>query len=175
MARSSPKKRPARRPKAKPSPKRDARGRFVAAKKPTPRKPAPRKPAPRKPVPVIDRLEQARLELRRARRFTKTTKYRELIREAPIATAALKDVRQKLTRRIEKLAEKAGGPSKPARERKRERDRRYQQNRRNLSRTLGEMFSKRIRILGAEGIDEYLDEYDVTEHVFWVEFRKRYV
>lgn len=175
---SSSKKRPARRV----LPKRDARGRFVSKK--TIKAPNPQA-AQRRGTKVkrekrvvkpewVSQLEQARLELRRAKRFTKTQVYRDLLKSEPVAKAAIKDVKKKLIRRIEKLREKVGGPSKETRQRKQERDRQYQKNRRELGATLDVMFKKRIQILGEDGADPYLDEYDVSEHVFWVEFRKRY-
>jgi hypothetical protein len=137
-------------------------------------KKAPVKRAPAKPDWVAD-LEKARLELRRAKRFTKTREYRELLKVQPAAKSAVKAEQKKLTRRIEKLREKTGGPSKAVRARKQERDRLYQKTRRNLSKHLAEMFRHGVRVLGTDGADPYLDEYGVTEHVFWVEFRKRYV
>lgn len=170
MARSSPKKLPLR----------DRLGRFVAKRvakaapaEKAPAKKPPVKRAPPKPEWVAD-LEQARLELRRAKRFAKTKQYRELLKAEPAVKSAVKAEQKKLTRRIEKLREKTGGPSPAARSRKQERDRFYQQRRRQLSTHLVELFRHGVRVLGTDGADPYLDEYGVTEHVFWVEFRKRY-
>jgi uncharacterized membrane protein YccC len=122
----------------------------------------------------VARLEQVRLELRRSKRFAKSKQFRELTREQPVAKRSLADVQKRLTREAEKLSRKLGGPSAASRESKRERDRRYQKNRRDLSKTLDTLFKKRMRVLPEDGIDSYLDEYDVSEHVFWVEFRRRY-
>jgi hypothetical protein len=190
LARSSPKK----------LPPRDRKGRFVAVKrrslaKKTPAKREPAKRLARTPVGTnrdggpsskfpakrasakpewVAELEKARLELRRAKRFTKTQQYRELLKSEPAAKTAVKAEQKKLARRIEKLRQKTGGPSPEARTRKQERDREYQQRRRQLSTHLADLFRHGVRVLGTEGADPYLDEYGVTEHVFWVEFRKRY-
>jgi uncharacterized membrane protein YccC len=204
LARSSPKKLPPRGPdgrftKARPVKRRPAPAKRVPAQKrglepvvsPSRGKPrgevraTSRKGSSRVPLAAgsksrsakpqwVARLEQVRLELRRSKRFAKSKQFRELTREQPVAKRSLADVQKRLTREAEKLSRKLGGPSESARESKRERDRRYQKNRRDLSKTLDTLFKKRMRVLPEDGIDSYLDEYDVSEHVFWVEFRRRY-
>lgn len=83
---------------------------------------------------------------------------------------------------LEKLRERAERAEKEldrlrrreeARDRKRERDRSYQRKRRELRRDIREQLGQG-RYFGREGAEEMADDYDMSDRVFWVEFRREY-